>query len=53
MFRNFFKLTWRGLVKDRQFTVLNLLGLSAGLGCSLLIFLWVTDELNVDKFMKQ
>lgn len=44
------KTTWRRLIKDRQFTILNLAGLSTGLACSLLIYLWVHDELNIDKF---
>ena len=50
MLKNSFKLAWRNLIKDRQFTLLNLLGLSTGLACALLIYLWVSDELNVDKF---
>ena len=37
-------------MKDRQFTLLNLLGLSTGLACSFLIYLWIVDELNVDKY---
>nr|WP_295932816.1 ABC transporter permease [uncultured Dyadobacter sp.] len=50
MFRSYFKIAWRNLVKDRQFTFLNLLGLSTGLACTLLIYLWVNDELHVDKY---
>src|SRR5580692_7188846 len=50
MFKNYFKTTWRNLAKDRRFTLLNLLGLSTGLACTLLIYLWVTDELQMDKF---
>src|ERR1022692_3949070 len=50
MFKNNLKIVWRNLVKDRQFTILNLLGLSTGLACTLLIYLWVADELNVDKY---
>lgn len=53
MIRNNFKICWRHLIKDRQFTVLNVLGLSAGLACALLIYLWVHDELSVDKFFKK
>jgi len=37
-------------MKDRQFTMLNLFGLSTGLACTMLIYLWVNDELQVDKF---
>jgi predicted permease len=50
MIKNYFKTAWRNLVKDKQFTLLNILGLSAGLACALLIFLWVNDELSYDKF---
>jgi putative ABC transport system permease protein len=50
MFKNYFKIAWRSLLKDRQFTLLNVFGLSAGLACTLLIFLWVSDELSVDRF---
>ena len=49
MFKTNLKIAWRNLVKDKQFTVLNVLGLSAGLACALLIFLWVSDELSYDK----
>jgi ABC-type antimicrobial peptide transport system permease subunit len=37
-------------MKDRQFTLLNLIGLSTGLACTLLIYMWVSDELSFDKF---
>ena len=37
-------------MKDKQFTILNIFGLSAGLVCTLLIFLWVSDERSIDKF---
>ncbi|MEP6948610.1 MAG: ABC transporter permease [Ginsengibacter sp.] len=50
MFKNYFKLAWRHLLTDKQFTLLNLAGLSTGLACTLLIYLWVNDELHVDKF---
>src|SRR6266487_1545961 len=50
MFRTNFKIAWRNLIKDKQFMLLNILGLSAGLACALLIFLWVNDELSYDKF---
>lgn len=49
MFRTNLKIAWRNLLKDKQFTLLNVLGLSAGLACALLIFLWVNDELRFDK----
>jgi putative ABC transport system permease protein len=50
MIKNYLKIAWRNLLKDRRFTLLNLVGLSTGLACTLLIWLWVNDELHVDKF---
>ena len=50
MFKTNLKIAWRNLLKDKQFTFLNVLGLSAGIACALLIFLWVSDELSYDKF---
>jgi putative ABC transport system permease protein len=50
MFKINFRMVWRNLVKDRHFTFLNLVGLSTGLTCTILIYLWVSDELHTDKF---
>ena len=52
MFKNYFKTAWRNLIKDKQFSFLNLIGLATGLACVLLIYLWVNDELSIDKFNK-
>ncbi|MCF0039355.1 FtsX-like permease family protein [Dyadobacter fanqingshengii] len=50
MIKNYLKIAWRNLLKERQFTMLNLIGLSTGLACTLLIYLWVNDELHVDRY---
>lgn len=42
----------RRLMHDRQSTILNLIGLSTGLACAWLIWLWVHDELQTDRFHK-
>ncbi|HEY2582990.1 MAG TPA: ABC transporter permease [Mucilaginibacter sp.] len=52
MFRNYIKIAFRNLKKDKQFTLLNVLGLSAGIACTLLIYLWVHDEMSYDKFFE-
>lgn len=52
MFKNYLKIAWRHLVKNRRFTILNLIGLSTGLACTLLIYLWVQDEWSFDHFHK-
>src|ERR1700691_814846 len=53
MFENYFKTAWRSLKKNKTFSILNITGLSIGLACSLLIALYVLDELNYDRFNTQ
>ena len=50
MIRNYLKIALRNLKKDLQFSFLNVLGLSAGIACTLMIYLWVHDEMSFDKF---
>jgi putative ABC transport system permease protein len=50
MLKSYFKTIWRSVVKDIRFSCLNLIGLSSGLACVILIYLWVNEELNVDRF---
>lgn len=47
---NYFKIALRNLVKHKGYSFINILGLSLGLACSLLILLWVGDELGIDQF---
>jgi len=50
MFRNYIKTTLRNLWKNRTFSFLNIFGLSIGIACAGLIFLWVEDEMKFDRF---
>ncbi len=50
MIKNYLKTALRNLQKDKAFSAINIVGLVLGLACSLLIFLWVNDERNIDKF---
>ena len=50
MLRNILKIAFRNLVKDRFYSFLNIIGLSIGIAASLLILLYVADELSYDKF---
>lgn len=49
MYRNFFKIAIRNLVKNKTFSLLNIFGLATGITCASLIFLWVEDELTFDQ----
>lgn len=50
MLRNFFKIAWRNLVRNRVFSAINIVGLAIGLATCLLISLFVLDELSYDRF---
>ena len=52
MFRNYVKIALRNISKHKFFSAINLLGMTTGITASLLIILWVTDELSYDKFHK-
>ncbi|HEU4860325.1 MAG TPA: ABC transporter permease, partial [Chitinophagaceae bacterium] len=52
MILNYLKQTWRSLVKNKTYSILNIVGLSAGLICFAFIAVWVTDELSYDMFNK-
>ena len=50
MIRNYFKTAFRTLLKNKGFTILNVLGLSLGLASCLLITFYVVDELSYDRY---
>jgi putative ABC transport system permease protein len=50
MFQNYLKIAWRNLSKNKVFSTINIVGLAIGLGCFLLISLYVIDELSYDRF---
>src|SRR5215208_2795111 len=52
MIRNYFLIAWRNLWKHKVFSAINILGLSAGLACCILMFLFIQHELSYDKFNK-
>ena len=50
MLKNYFKTAIRSFVKQKGYTAINIAGLTVGIVSSLLILLWVQDEVNKDKF---
>lgn len=52
MIKNYFKIAWRNLFRNKAFSITNLLGLVIGITCTMLILFWVHDELSYDKFHK-
>ncbi len=50
MLRNYILIAWRNLLRNRRYSLLNLLGLSTGLACFMLISLYLIDEMSYDRF---
>lgn len=46
MFRNYLKIAWRNLVKNKGYTIINVGGLALGMAVTLIIGLWMQDELT-------
>ncbi|MCG6912750.1 ABC transporter permease, partial [bacterium BMS3Abin03] len=51
MFTNYIKVAIRNLKKYKGYSFINILGLSVGMACTILILLWVQDELSYDRFL--
>ena len=52
MIRNYLKVTFRSLFKNKLFSAINIFGLATGMAATLLIFLYIQYELGYDKFFK-
>jgi len=50
MFTNYIKTTFRNLWKHKGYSFLNIFGLSVGIACAALIFLWVEDEVTYNHY---
>lgn len=50
MFKNYFKIAWRNLIKNKVLSLINIGGLAVGMAVVMLISLWVLDEVSFDKY---
>src|SRR4030095_15408248 len=50
---NYFKTAWRNLWRNKSFTAINVTGLAIGMAASILILLWIQNELSIDRFYKK
>ena len=50
MLRNYLKIAFRNLVKNKVYSFINIGGLAVGIACCLLITLYVVDELSYDQY---
>jgi putative ABC transport system permease protein len=52
MFKNYFKIAFRNMLKYKSYSFINITGLAVSLACALLILLWIQDEKSFDSFHK-
>jgi putative ABC transport system permease protein len=52
MIKNYFKIAWRNLIKNKGYSAINIGGLAVGMAVAMLIALWIFDELSYDKSHK-
>jgi putative ABC transport system permease protein len=52
MFKNYFKTAWRNIVKNKIYSVINILGLATGMAVAMIIGLWIYDEVSANKNFK-
>jgi len=50
MFKNYIKIAFRNLSRQKVFSSINIVGLAIGLTCGILLSLWIYDEISYDKF---
>ena len=50
MVKNFIKVAFRNMLKQKSYSFLNIAGLATGMAACILILLWVTDEFSFNKF---
>jgi len=52
MFRNYLTTAFRNISRHKAYSLINISGLAVGMACSILILLWVQNELSYDRFHK-
>jgi putative ABC transport system permease protein len=52
MLKNYLKIAWRNLLKNKAFSFLNISGLAIGMASAVLILLWIQNEVSYDRFHK-
>src|ERR1700746_608612 len=53
MLRNYIKIAFRNLAKNKVFSFINIFGLAIGLTCCMLISLYIYNELSYDNYHKK
>ncbi len=53
MLRNYLKIAWRNLTKNKFYSALNIFGLSLGIACTLFLYLFISYHLSFDSYHKK
>ena len=52
MLRNYFKIAWRNLLKNKIYSIINIAGLASGMSVAMIIGLWIYDEISANRHFK-
>jgi putative ABC transport system permease protein len=52
MFKSYFRIAWRNLLRNKVYSSINIVGLGTGIAVSLLIGLWIWDEVSFDSYFQ-
>ena len=50
MFKNYLTIAFRNMMRNKGYSLINILGLAVGIACSVVILIYVGDELSYDNF---
>jgi len=50
MFKNYFIIAWRNLIRSKTYSLINILGLAIGIAAAILVAVFVVDEMSYDQF---
>ena len=50
MIKNYLKIAFRNLLRNKAFSIINISGLAIGMASAMLILLWIQNEISYDQF---
>jgi putative ABC transport system permease protein len=53
MLKNYFRIAWRNLIRNKTYSLLILCGLATGMTCAAVLWLYVYDELSFDRYHRR
>ena len=50
MIKNYLKIAYYNFIRNKAFSLINVIGLTLGLACTILVYLWISYEMSFDKY---